>query len=53
MYREKTLEKKIAEWSAGEYKGMPVQLWEYLGWTQEEYNHWVATGEQPENAKED
>jgi hypothetical protein len=25
----------------------PPQAWDYLGWTEEEYNNWVETGQIP------
>jgi len=38
------IDDKIAEWHQGD---SPGTLHEYLGWTREEYAHWVKTGEVP------
>lgn len=35
----------IERWHSGH--GMGQQLHEYLGWTWEEYGHWVETNEKP------
>lgn len=40
--------KKIGEWYRGSKDSLHHEyLHDYLGWTLEEYNYWVETGEMP------
>jgi hypothetical protein len=40
------VDKRVDEWHDGK-AGKNVELYEYLGWTQEQYRKWVETGELP------
>jgi hypothetical protein len=52
MYSDDELDNKIVEWHDGPaYASM--RLHEFLGWTWDEYKHWVETNEQPADEEED
>src|ERR1044072_7492332 len=41
---EAEIEARIDKWHEEDH---PVELWQFLGWTREEYGHWVEVGEIP------
>jgi len=45
MYDEKQLDQLIEDWHESPNDARP--LYEFLGWTKEEYGHWIETGQQP------
>lgn len=48
-YSPERLEQLIKEWQIARYETMNCQksLYEFIGWTAEEYLHWAETKEQP------
>lgn len=46
MYTEDEILDRIDEWHNGHSS---EELYEYLGWTWDEYRDWVATGKQPKS----
>jgi hypothetical protein len=42
---------RLDQWHSG--LGVDIEVYEYLGWTREEYGHWVYTGEWPEGYLEE
>ncbi len=45
LSKEAEVDKKVAEWH--DSSGLDMPLYEYLGWTWEQYKHWVETSKLP------
>jgi hypothetical protein len=48
---DEEMNRAVADWDS--YRSTPYapyrSLPDYIGWTVEEYNHWLKTGEKPRN----